>query len=349
MAIVDVIVPCYRYGNFLERCIASIVDQGLEDIRILIIDDASPDDSAAVAEAIAWRDRRVTVIIHPVNQGHIATYNEGIDWVESPYMLLLSADDLLAPGALKRAIALMEANPRVVLTYGDWSELPAGVDHRPLWSALEAQGTDRTQGWRVESGERFIRRACTAAINPVVTVTAILRSAAQKAVGPYRAELTHSGDMEMWLRFAMHGDVAQTHAVQGIRGVHGENMSLKADDVLLRDCEQRELAFQSFFAGPGASLPDATRLRALALRRLAEQAFWTGQAQRWRGNPASGRDLVRFACRLRPSLLVAPPVGHLLRSPQASRRLAALFSESGWARALPFRMAAKAGRSPSSP
>ncbi|CAH1668089.1 glycosyltransferase family A protein [Chelatococcus asaccharovorans] len=349
MSIVDVIVPCYRYGRFLERCVASILDQGLDDIRILIIDDASPDDSAAAAAAIARRDRRVSVIVHSVNQGHIATYNEGIDWVEAPYMLLVSADDLVAPGALKRAIAVMEASPAVVLTFGGWAELDTGVDHRPLWSALEAQMLHRVPGWRVEPGARFIRRTCSTAINPIVTATAIVRSAAQKAAGPYRDALTHAGDMEMWLRLAMLGDVAETHAIQGIRGVHGANMSLHADDILLRDCQQRELAFETFFSGPGAALPDASRLRALALRRLAEQAFWTGQAQRWRGNPASGRDLVRFACRLRPSLLVAPPVGHFLHSPRAGRRLAALLGDTGWARALPFRTAAKAGRSPSPP
>lgn len=351
MAIVDIIVPCYRYGHFLERCVASILDQGLDDVRILIIDDASPDDSAAVAHLIAQRDPRVTARVHATNQGHIATYNEGIAWIEAPYMLLLSADDLLAPGALKRAVTVMADNPAVVLTYGGWTELDSEADKDALWTSLAAQPADPAHDWRIETGAALIRKTCATAVNPVVTATAILRSAAQKAAGPYRPELTHSGDMEMWLRIAMLGDVAETSAIQGIRGVHGANMSVMAADVLLRDYQQRELAFEAFFAASGTGLPNATRLRSLALRRLAEQAFWTGQAQRWRGNPASGRDLVRFACRLRPSLILAPPVAHLLRSPQAGRRLAALLAEAGWSarQALPFRKAAKAARRPSGP
>ena len=52
MATVDIVVPCYRYGHFLEECVGSILNQSLDDVRILIIDDASPDDSAAAAKAL---------------------------------------------------------------------------------------------------------------------------------------------------------------------------------------------------------------------------------------------------------------------------------------------------------
>ena len=57
-------------------------DQDGVDVRVLIIDDASPDDSAAVAREIATRRDRVEVIVHDVNQGNIATFNEGLlEWL----------------------------------------------------------------------------------------------------------------------------------------------------------------------------------------------------------------------------------------------------------------------------
>jgi glycosyltransferase involved in cell wall biosynthesis len=320
MPIADIIVPCYRYGHFLERCVASVLAQGIPDIRILIIDDASPDGSGAVARSIAGRDQRITTIVHPVNRGHIATYNEGIAWAEARYMLLLSADDMLAPGALARAIDVMEKNSSVVLTYGGWIEILGDEDK----AAVPASGE---HDWHIHSGAALIEKTCATAINQVVTVTAILRTTAQKAAGFYDAELTHSGDMEMWLRLATLGDVAETRAVQGVRGVHGENMSLVAADVLLRDYLQRELAFATFFAGPGSALSGADRLHRLAIRRLAEQAFWTGMAQCWRGNRAGGRALLRFAVRLNPRFAMAPPLGHLLRAPGMVRRLGTVVSE----------------------
>ena len=120
MSSVSVVVPCYNYGHFLEECVASVLDdQDGVDVRVLIIDDASPDDSADVAKKIAARDPRVEVVVHTTNAGNIATFNEGlIEWTDGDYCLLLSADDRVTPGALRRASELLDANPSVGFAYG---------------------------------------------------------------------------------------------------------------------------------------------------------------------------------------------------------------------------------------
>jgi len=69
MTSVSVLIPCYKYGQFLEEAVSSVLDdQSGVDVRVLIIDDASPDDSAEVANKIAARDSRVEVIVHAVNR-----------------------------------------------------------------------------------------------------------------------------------------------------------------------------------------------------------------------------------------------------------------------------------------
>src|SRR5664279_4812688 len=101
MAKIDVVIPCYNYGRFLEECVRSVLDQPIKDVRVLIIDDASSDNSLSVAEMLSKADPRVSVIAHAANRGHILIYNEGlIDWASAEYSLLLSADDLLTEGAL---------------------------------------------------------------------------------------------------------------------------------------------------------------------------------------------------------------------------------------------------------
>ena len=80
MARVDVIVPCYNYGRYLGGCVRSALDQGGVDVRVLVLDDASADDTEAVGRRLAERDRRVGYRRHPANRGHIATYHEGLDW-----------------------------------------------------------------------------------------------------------------------------------------------------------------------------------------------------------------------------------------------------------------------------
>src|SRR3954453_7878821 len=84
LSTVSVVIPCYRYGDYLPASVRSALDnQPGVDVRVLIIDDASPDDSADKAHALAASDDRIEVWVHEQNRGHIATYNEGLlEWAD---------------------------------------------------------------------------------------------------------------------------------------------------------------------------------------------------------------------------------------------------------------------------
>lgn len=172
MVSVSVVIPCYNYGHFLEDAVASVLtDQEALDVRVLVIDDASPDGSAEVARGVAARDSRVEVIA-PTNKGHIATYNEGLlQWADGDYSVLMSADDRLTPGALPRAAALLDAHPQVGFAYGNVLWFDAGA---PLPLART-----RPRGWSVSPGqswlERRFRRAQTGIISPEVVVRTTLQ------------------------------------------------------------------------------------------------------------------------------------------------------------------------------
>ena len=117
---VDVIVPCMTDTRTFcgSAYKASLRSPGLV-FRVLIIDDASPDDTAAVAAESGLRgDHRVHFRRHSSNMGHIATYNQGIAWASADYMVLLSADDYLLPDAISRAAELMDRHPSVGFTFG---------------------------------------------------------------------------------------------------------------------------------------------------------------------------------------------------------------------------------------
>ena len=116
---VKVIIPCYRYAHFLTGCVESVLSQHGVDLKVLILDDASPDDTPEVSRRLAARDPRVEIRRHATNMGHLATFNEGLEWSsDAEATVLISADDLLAPGALARAVALLEDAPGVGFVYG---------------------------------------------------------------------------------------------------------------------------------------------------------------------------------------------------------------------------------------
>lgn len=296
MPLIEIVVPCYQYGRYLPDCIASIAAQSVEDWRAVIIDDASPDGSAEAARRLAAGDRRISVIAHARNQGHLATYNEGIEQASAEFFLLLSADDMLAPGALERAVSAMRRDPGVAMTHGGAVDFSDGAP-----AALPAALGAAPASWRVEPGPRFIRSLCAQAMNFVATPSVIMRTAAQKAAGGYRPSLPHSGDLEMWLRVALQGRVAGTLAIQSLKRVHGGNMSLTDADIILRDYVQRAAAFETFFHGPGAAMGDAGRLHRLARRRLALRAFRTSLAQAARGNRETAAGLLHLVRQLMPA------------------------------------------------
>jgi glycosyltransferase involved in cell wall biosynthesis len=317
VAKVDIVIPCYNYGRFLQLCVNSVLSQSISDIRVLIIHDSSSDNSRAVAKSLAAADPRVSFISHGKNMGHIRTYNEGIDWLDSDYFLLLSADDLLVPGSLERASGIMDENPDIVMTHGNGVEWQ---DHLPA-------PTEISIGDGSWNREDLIRDICAGGANRVVTPTAIVRTWVQKSIGGYEIDLRDCADMAMWLRFAAEGSIARIHAVQAIYRRHVSNMSAFYYAEKLRDYKQRKAAFDKFFRTSPNLPSNAVDLEQQAYRRLAEQAYWTGVRQLLLGRASNGRALLDFATDIAPHLYF-PPLRHLLRTPRLGRILVAIAREA---------------------
>lgn len=270
---VDVFIPCYNYGRYLRQCVDSVLRQTGCQVRVLIIDNASTDNSLEVAHSIARTDGRVDVLAHEKNKGHIATYNDGIAWAGADYMLLLSADDLLAPMALSRAVAFMEQNPNVGFVHGRALRF---TDERAISRELhQPPPTDELLQARILPGWEFIQGLCSQPINPVETPTVVVRTALQKRLGGYLPQLPHAGDLEMWLRLAAHADVGEIGALQAFTRLHGKNMRLVYEaDSMIQDYRQRHLAFEMFFSSQSAALERAEELASCARRKLAEEILW---------------------------------------------------------------------------
>ncbi len=285
--------------------------QSVRDLRVLIIDDASSDKSLAVANKLAEADKRVRVISHAHNRGHIETYNEGIASATADYFLLLSADDLLVPGTLERATGIMDANPDVVLTHG---KCVIWQDDRPF-----PQIEDEANGnsW---ARHNLIDEMCRSAANFVSTPTAVVRTCTQKTIGGYRASLRHSGDMEMWLRFAANGSVARVDAIQAIYRKHSTAMSNAYFADMLSDYRQCQLAFDTFFDEYDGHLNSSRRLRGVARRALAGRVFKSGITLVRRGRFSDGSRLIRAAMDMDHRLRYRPPLWQLVKVPGPAGR-----------------------------
>jgi glycosyltransferase involved in cell wall biosynthesis len=263
---VSVFIPCYNYGRFLPDCVASVLSQSGVDLRVLIVDDASTDDSAAVAARLAALDDRVELRIHRENRGHIAAYNEGMAWATGTYTVLIDPDDMLTPGSLQRACALMDAHPEVGLVYGDVRVFHDGAPVPPP--------SDEHASWTIWPGQEWVADRCRAASNCIYAPEAVVRTGLYHQLGGYREELPHTADFEMWMRLALHADVgyiAGPH--QAVYRQHPASLHNQRFNTERKELPQYVAAFATLFREYADRIADAERLETLVRRTLAERAL----------------------------------------------------------------------------
>ena len=261
---VSVVIPCYNYGRYLSECVNSVLDQQGVCVNVLIIDDASPDGSAETVKRLEAEDDRIRAILHPTNQGHIATYNEGLAQASGDYTVLLSADDRLTPGCLTRATSLMEEHPSVGLTYGFAVDF---TDTR-LPSARTVAAS-----WVIWQGHDWIAHRCKTGHNVLRSPEAVMRTSVLREIGGYRADLPHTADFELWMRAAVVSDVAYiSGADQAYYRIHKNNMHHSNFD-LLGDISGRLHSFDTLFSERAHALRNPDLMRNTAHRTLAREAL----------------------------------------------------------------------------
>ena len=293
---IDIVIPCYNYGRYLEGAVSSALNQTGVRTRVLIIDDCSTDDTQRVGHRLAANNTHVEYHRHDTNKGHIATYNEGLlEWARSEYSVLLSADDILAPGALARATHLMEHYPDVGMTYG--MALVFGDDQPPR---IEDQPI--ATEYRVIPGSQFLDQCFDLAYCLISAPTVVVRTSVQQKLGGYCTELPHSGDAEMWMRFGFHGSIGILRSVQAYYRWHGKNMGSRYYQQNIGDHREFWQACRYALDHWGSQHPQAGYWRDVIGRRLGEHAFWSASRAFDNNKPDECHEWLKFAEEICPEL-----------------------------------------------
>lgn len=317
MQTVDIAIPNYNYGHYLRECVESVLSQRGVNVRVLIIDNASTDDSTAIARELAAEDSRVELLLRERNLGPHASFNEGVDWASADYFLILCSDDLLAPDVLANATAFLDEHRDVNLVYGRMSMIAADT----LRSEISLPKPGSASGWKVRSGRDYIATCCRNAISLVDGPLAIVRTGVQKEIGYYRAHLAHTDDMEMWLRFATQGAIAETESIQAYIRTHPQSRSSNIAGILQWNREVEE-AFVSFFEHEGRELPDARRLLGEARDCLSKRAYWSAVSNALRREKGAAA-LLAAALKRKPLMAIIPPFDYLLHRNERRKHLKA--------------------------
>lgn len=118
--LVSVIIPAYNAAGLIERTLSSVLNQTYSRLEVLVVDDGSTDQTAAVVEAMTRRDPRI-ILLRQSNSGVAAARNLGIEQAKGEFIAPLDADDLWYPTQLQRQIDCFLSNPASVGVVYSWS------------------------------------------------------------------------------------------------------------------------------------------------------------------------------------------------------------------------------------
>lgn len=190
--LVTVLIPAYNARRTIERALRSVLIQDYAPLEIIVVDDASTDDTAAVAESLGIKELRLIRL--PKNLGECGAMNAGLAQATGRYIAFLDADDEWLPSKLNKQIPLLEGNSNMAFaTCGCLFVDSRGAPFREF--GVHPPREPR-EVWRALLAASCVAKPC------VVARTSVIR-----ATDGFDLGLRVAGDQDMWIRLAAQGEV----------------------------------------------------------------------------------------------------------------------------------------------
>ena len=110
---ITVFIALYNAQKYIEQTINSVLNQTFTNFEILIINDASTDDSIKIVEK--FKDNRIRLLHNKTNKGICLTRQRGIEEAKGKYIAIIDSDDLAMPSRLEKQFLFLEKNPEIAL------------------------------------------------------------------------------------------------------------------------------------------------------------------------------------------------------------------------------------------
>ena len=206
--LVTVYIPCRNYGRFLEKAVNSVFTQLYSNWELIILDEASTDDTEAIAQALCRRyPKKTTFIKNEEPTGLQRLANSVLGLAKGKYMVRLDADDWFDECALLLMVSKLEANPGIGLVYGNYFYTDPegkviGIERRHKLGWEDTVGHLPPHG----AGTMFLTRAL-------------------KAVGGYSVDVNAQDGWELWYKLFSRIGAASLDIPLFYYRQHGDSLS----------------------------------------------------------------------------------------------------------------------------
>lgn len=261
---VSVLMPNHNGGRFLGKAIDSVLNQTFRDFELIVVEDGSTDDSAAILGGFS--DPRLRVITLPQNEHICYALNTGLQQARGTYIARLDSDDCWMPDKLEKQVGYMRSHPECGASFTwvevvDEQERTLSREESPFVDLFHGENRSREQ-WLHDF---FFHGSC------LCHPTAVFPRAVAEEMGGYRVSLVQLQDYDLWIRIAKKYElhilqeplIRYRHCLQGgniSARSHGNNVRSFYEfynvlSTYLDDLSDQELVkvFQEDFALPAAS------------------------------------------------------------------------------------------------
>ena len=252
---VSVIIPTYNRAKLIGRAINSVLVQTFKDFEIIVVDDASTDNTRQVVKRI--KDKRIILISHQENKGGSAARNTGIKTAIGEYIAFLDDDDEWIPTKLEKQIRFFERCKRNVGLIYSWAEI---ID----------EGKDLFVKSKPKVRGEFLREILNRSFLPSPTV--IVKKTCFQSIGLFDENFTSCQDREMWTRIATQYQVEALPECLAITHKHSDFSIGSSPKKVIYGYYQYFTQFQKFYLQQGMRKELSQHLNSVAYK-LAREGY----------------------------------------------------------------------------
>jgi len=229
-------MPTHDRARDLVRAAASVLAQDVEDLELVVVDDCSTDDTAAVLDRLVARDPRVRVVRTDACVGPCEARNRGLEVAGGELVSFCDDDDAWFPGVARAVVEFLDAHPAVVAA-SSWHV----VLHRSTGGAAVFRGP-----LEYDSRQLLWQNL------PALPFAVLRRPALSFAIG-FDPDLPTGEDWDLWLRCSFDGPVRTVPHVGYLYTQHGGNR-------VTRTAAAQVTGRRNFLAKHGSLMSAACRL-----------------------------------------------------------------------------------------
>ena len=281
---VSVCMPNYNYGNYIGKSIQSVLDQTFKDFELIIVDDASTDNS--ISEIKKFSDNRIHFYQNEKNIGRLKNINKALSIAQGIYIILLPSDNLISPNILERSVSVLDLNKNVGLVHSSYEAIDING------SIIDRPHNDYSE--HIEDGEIIFKKLIFNKYRICVS-TALVRKECYDTLGLFNEAVTGGADRDMWMRICLGDyDIAYINEILGYERKHDRNITIFHLSTNLSGMNRYRVLKMTFLNLPEKK-KHLSHLEDSAIKELAKNILFSAGKNLIDGDPKLARKNIGLA------------------------------------------------------